>query len=73
MAIDGLRFADIDGDGRDDYIWLDPKSGAPQVYLNGGMNENDVLGWQWIPLNGGNPIASGVAPASQVKFGDING
>jgi hypothetical protein len=31
MAIDGLRFADIDGDGLDDYIWLDPISGAQTV------------------------------------------
>lgn len=31
MLIDGLHFADIDGDGRDDYVWLDPKTGAPTV------------------------------------------
>ncbi|KAF5019289.1 hypothetical protein F66182_8707 [Fusarium sp. NRRL 66182] len=73
MVIDGLRFADIDGDGVDDYVWLDPKTGAPTVYINKGINENDSLGWLWSPLNGGKPIASGAAPASQVMFGDIDG
>ena len=34
---------------------------------------SDVLGWQWNPMNGGSPIASGAGPASQVQFGDING
>jgi FG-GAP-like repeat len=73
LAISGIHFADIDGDGLDDYIWLDPVSGAPVVYTNMGPDERDVLGWQWGPLNGGKPIASGAAPASKVKFGDING
>ncbi|KAH7006558.1 SGNH hydrolase-type esterase domain-containing protein [Fusarium venenatum] len=73
MAIDGLRFADIDGDGVDDYIWLDPKTGSPTVYINKGPNKDDSLGWLWNPLNGGKPIASGAAPASQVTFGDIDG
>ncbi len=33
----------------------------------------DVLGWSWVALNNGNPIASGAAPAAQVQFGDIDG
>ncbi|KAM0360431.1 hypothetical protein ACHAP4_002508 [Fusarium culmorum] len=73
MAIDGLRFAGMDGDGVDDYVWLDPKTGAPTVYLNSGVNDGDSLGWSWSPINGGKPIASGAAPANQVVFGDING
>ncbi|KAJ3565378.1 hypothetical protein NPX13_g7525 [Xylaria arbuscula] len=73
MAIDGIRFADIDGDGVDDYIWLEPESGAPTVFLNAGVNDKDSLGWTWRPLNDGNPIAIGAAPASQVVFGDIDG
>ncbi|KAL0929864.1 uncharacterized protein CTRU02_215073 [Colletotrichum truncatum] len=73
MSIDGLRFADIDGDGIDDYIWLDPDSGAPTVYINSGINDADSLGWTWRPADGGNPIATGAAPASQVVFGDIDG
>ncbi|KAL4861685.1 SGNH hydrolase-type esterase domain-containing protein [Aspergillus spectabilis] len=73
MAIDGIRFADIDGDGNDDYIWLDPETGAPTVYVNDGPDDSDVLGWAWRPLNGGQPVASGAAPASMVQFGDVNG
>ncbi|OAA72425.1 lipolytic protein G-D-S-L family [Cordyceps fumosorosea ARSEF 2679] len=32
MAIDGLRFADITGSLGQDYVWVDPKTGAPTVY-----------------------------------------
>nr|UMZ45332.1 hypothetical protein [Paramyrothecium sp.] len=73
MTIDNLRFADIDGDGADDYVLLDPESGAPTVYLNAGIHSSGLLGWLWREANGGDPIASGAAPASQVVFGDING
>jgi hypothetical protein len=73
MAGDLLRFADIDGDGLDDYILLDANSGAPTVYRNTGPKESDILGWFWDPLNRGNPIATGTAPAAKVVFGDING
>ncbi|KAI1153342.1 hypothetical protein F4825DRAFT_449639 [Nemania diffusa] len=73
MAIDGLRFADIDGDGIDDYIWLGSDSGAPNVFFNKGVNVGDSLGWLWSEPNWGNPVASGAAPASQVAFGDIDG
>ena len=39
--------------------------------LNKGKDEG--MGWKFEALNGGEPIASGRAPASQVVFGDING
>lgn len=70
-----LGLADLweDGDGIDDYIWLDPASGAPLVYTNKGPHSADSLGWSWSPLNGGSPLASGVAPAEQVQFGDVDG
>ncbi|KAM0426176.1 hypothetical protein ACHAPT_008521 [Fusarium lateritium] len=73
LVIDGLRFADVDGDGADDYIYLDPKSGAPISSINKGPNEDAPHGWLWEPLNGGKPIASGAGPASQVKWGDVDG
>lgn len=41
--------------------------------INKGVDSGDSLGWKWSPLNGGKPIASGAAPASQVVFGDIDG
>ncbi|KAF6833212.1 hypothetical protein CPLU01_05731 [Colletotrichum plurivorum] len=75
MLIDGLHFADINGDGTDDYVWLEPETGAPIVYLSDGLakKSSEPLGWDWIPLNGAKPIASGAAPASQVIFGDVTG
>jgi len=39
--------------------------------LNKGADSG--LGWKFEPVNGGNPVASGRAPASQVVWGDING
>ncbi|OAA69170.1 lipolytic protein G-D-S-L family [Akanthomyces lecanii RCEF 1005] len=65
MAIDGLRFADITGGQGQDYVWVDPKTGAPIVYSN--------QGGSWEPVNNGHPIAAGAAPGSQVVFGDIDG
>jgi hypothetical protein len=41
--------------------------------LNKGPNEGDVLGWFWLPLNNGKPIASGASAGSNVHFGDVNG
>ncbi|EGX89576.1 lipolytic protein G-D-S-L family [Cordyceps militaris CM01] len=65
MAIDGLRFADITGSQGKDYVWVDPKSGAPIVYSNNGDS--------WSPVNNGHAIAAGAAPGNQVVFGDIDG
>ncbi|OCL02267.1 carbohydrate esterase family 3 protein [Glonium stellatum] len=73
MAIDGIRFADIDGDGLDDYTWVDPVSVAPLAYLNKGPNRDDVLGWLWLPLNDGKPIALGASAGSNIHFGDVDG
>lgn len=43
--------------------------------LNDGMakKSSEPLGYDWIPLNGAKPIASGAAPAANVKFGRIIG
>jgi hypothetical protein len=73
MTMDGLRFADVDGDGLDDYIWMHPVTGAPYVYVNRGPAPNAVLGWEWTPLNNGQPIAVGAGRAATVVWGDING
>ncbi|KAK5000912.1 hypothetical protein LTR66_000329 [Elasticomyces elasticus] len=65
----GVRFADIDGDGRADYIWL-AKNGAATVYIN----KVFIIPNNWVPANDGKPIASGVgASRSEVRFADING
>ncbi|KAK2040711.1 hypothetical protein LZ31DRAFT_597822 [Colletotrichum somersetense] len=63
MLIDSLRFANIDGDGTDDYVWLGLVTGAPTVYTNYGYNTDDkAFRYPWVLLNDGKPIASGAAP-----------
>lgn len=68
---EGVRFGDLDGDGRDDYLWLDEK-GAMLGFLNlpGGAGGNP----EWHPLNGFNPIALGVgARREDIQLYDLNG
>jgi hypothetical protein len=63
----GVQFADIDGDRKADYLWVD-KYGAVTAYLNGGSGSD---GWLWEPQG---VIAKGVgAPRQDIKFADING
>jgi hypothetical protein len=64
------RMADLNGDGKADYIIIDDKTGAVTVYINSGQNSNANLGWNWIPSG---KIASGVAPGKTIHFADIDG
>lgn len=63
---DRVRFADLDGDGRADYLVLDDGGGV-RVWYNRGGDGNG--GWQY-----GSRIAkgAGVAPG-QVEFADVDG
>ncbi len=55
------------GDGKADYIWLSTE-GAATVYINV-MGENPA---NWLPLNGGQPLASGLGGSRQdIRFADI--
>lgn len=65
----GVRFADYDGDGRDDYIWLS-EEGKAFIYINyvGEIAEN------WKGLNDGKYIALGVgARREDVRLADLDG
>ncbi|KAL4886051.1 hypothetical protein BJY04DRAFT_213590 [Aspergillus karnatakaensis] len=64
----GVRFGDIDGDGRDDYLWVS-KAGAVKAYLNTpGASEDEVI---WMPQG---EIASGIGKDGDgVQFADMNG
>ena len=65
-----ISFADIDGDGRADYlVSLDPAVGSYRGLLNKGGTFNN---WQWSDQG---TIAYGVGKASseRVLFGDVNG
>ena len=64
-----IRKADLDGDGRSDYLWLNHTNGAVILYLNTGTGNK----MSWAPVNGGKPIASGVGPGAGVRFADISG
>ncbi|KAJ7859025.1 hypothetical protein B0H14DRAFT_2351404 [Mycena olivaceomarginata] len=67
-----VRFADLNSDGRAEYLWLDAQ-GVTTAFLNlgstqGGTNAGQV---QWLPSG---VIATGVGAARhQVQFADLNG
>lgn len=64
-----IIFADMDGDGKDDFNIVDPKSGAITLYLNGGAQIGG--GWGWVPVGS---IASGIGgPGSAVRLADMDG
>ncbi|KAF2872785.1 hypothetical protein BDV95DRAFT_398340 [Massariosphaeria phaeospora] len=63
-----VRLADMDGDGRDDYLWVHPNTGAAILYLNGGYSVEGGVNW----ISKGE-IATGIGEAAGVMFADING
>ena len=68
--LDDIIFADIDGDGRADYLVVDPLNGAVTMYRNGGPG--DGTKWIWYPT--AKPIATGVGYNGRaVRFADLNG
>ncbi|TLD05009.1 uncharacterized protein PgNI_09260 [Pyricularia grisea] len=65
-----VKFGDIDGDGKDDYVVLDSQTGALDLYLNKGEDRDFVNGWRWEPFG---QIASGLGPGANVRIADIDG
>ncbi|KAK3699765.1 hypothetical protein LTR37_016274 [Vermiconidia calcicola] len=65
-------FADLDGDGKTDYLTVNGNTGAVTVYWNEGPDANFVNGWRFTP---GGVVASGVPHANlrTLRFADING
>ncbi|CAM1503170.1 Fc.00g079460.m01.CDS01 [Cosmosporella sp. VM-42] len=63
----GVQFADLNGDGRVDYLWVS-KTGAVTCYLNEKGSSPGKPNWNPI-----GEVASGVAPRDRVLFGDMNG
>ncbi|MEU7134733.1 FG-GAP-like repeat-containing protein [Streptomyces sp. NPDC046261] len=63
---DRVRFADVDGDGRADYLALDDNGGVRAWINEGGDGRGGWKSW--------GRVAGGVgAPLSQVRFADVNG
>ncbi|TIC96910.1 hypothetical protein CH35J_007763 [Colletotrichum higginsianum] len=65
-----VQFGDIDGDGKDDYLVLDPKTGELHAYLNKGPDDSKAEKWLWDPIGS---IATGLGPGANVRFADIDG
>ena len=65
-----VQFADINGDGRADYLSIDA-IGATTLYFSGGLKPDGT--WNFYPLNTG-PLATGIGePGANIRFADING
>ncbi|CAH0045932.1 unnamed protein product [Clonostachys solani] len=64
----GVKFADLNGDGRDDYVWIDPNTGDFYGWINKGRQNG---GWLWHSIG---KIANNIgASAAAVQFVDIDG
>jgi lysophospholipase L1-like esterase len=64
-----VQFADINGDGKADYLIVDPDTGVVTAYLNAGPGCGGDYCWTNLGV-----IATGVgALGFQVEFADING
>ncbi len=67
-----IRFTDLNGDGKADYVKVNDDSSV-QAWLNGGPNPKEPTGsdWLWWPQG---TIASGVgAPGSGIRFAPLYG
>lgn len=58
----------LNGDGRDDYVWIDPNTGDFYGWINKGRQNG---GWLWHSIG---KIANNIgASAAAVQFVDIDG
>ncbi|WP_161784493.1 FG-GAP-like repeat-containing protein [Actinokineospora spheciospongiae] len=64
-----VRFADLDGDGRDDYLVLHP-GGAVDAWRNNGGDHDGQAGWAPIGRVAG---GTGSGPSDTVTFADLDG
>jgi lysophospholipase L1-like esterase len=66
-----VRLADINGDGRADYLGMNADTGGVKAWINGGAVASAENGWLWTERG---TIATGVgSPSSKVRFADLNG
>ena len=67
--IDMFTQADLNSDGRADYLWVDPDTGAVIAYLNTGQG-NEI---SWKAVNDGKPMAYGAGKGASVHFANMGG
>ncbi|KAK4183861.1 hypothetical protein QBC35DRAFT_525860 [Podospora australis] len=65
-----VQFGDINGDGKDDYLTIDPKTGALRVWLNKGPDANSPTGWRFDEQG---LMATGFGRGDRVRIADIDG
>lgn len=65
-----VQWADITGDGKDDYLIVDAITGAVDLYINGGSASTADNNWRFSPFG---RIATGLGPGKNVRFADIDG
>ncbi|KAF3480767.1 acetyl xylan esterase [Arthroderma uncinatum] len=67
LTVNAVQFADLNGDGRDEYLWVH-EDGSVTAFQNLGYKDGAV---NWWPRG---KIASGVGGARhEVRFADLNG
>lgn len=66
-----LRFADINGDGRDDFLYVNMIDGAVTAWYNGGAIESSGSAFQWNWA--GNVSTGGSSRGACVEFGELYG
>lgn len=65
---DQILFADMNGDGKDDFCIVHPDTGGLVVYINDGAQPN---GWGWKKKEN---VASGIGgPGKNVRLADLDG
>ncbi|KAK4497083.1 hypothetical protein PRZ48_011533 [Zasmidium cellare] len=62
----GVRFADLNGDGRADYLWVNVSTASFRAWINGGK---DV----WTVVNNGNELLWGTGEPDYVEFAVLTG
>lgn len=64
-----IVFADLDGDGKDDFCIINPDTGGITLYKNNGKQADDSYGWE--PKGS---IATGIGgPGKNVRLADLDG
>jgi len=68
-----VHFADVNGDGRADYLVMNATTGATRAYLSKPTSVDAQTGKRTFTFKDVGPIASGVGPAAQVRWADLDG
>jgi hypothetical protein len=69
-----VHFADLNGDGRAEYLWVGPNGEVTAYYNNGYTDDDSITNGDhidWVPAG---EIATGVGGLrAQIRFADLNG